>query len=157
MDINDPDNRGSTPLHWACYSKAEFALSYILSMSPDLEIADNNGLTPLHLAVRAVPDLGSTRAVRSLLLKGSSRDALSKNGQTPIEMVKDTLEDNLRHELIGMLREPVYLECFMRRVPLKPIRPNHKTQVLFIFFFVVIIVGQFLIVLPSKLSSPCIS
>mmetsp|Transcript_24638 Transcript_24638/g.29007 ORF Transcript_24638/g.29007 Transcript_24638/m.29007 type:complete len:85 (+) Transcript_24638:233-487(+) len=84
MDINDADNRGSTPLHWACYSKSEFALSYILSMGPDLEIADQNGLTPLHLAVRAVPDLGSTRAVRSLLLKGSSRDAESNSGQTPI-------------------------------------------------------------------------
>jgi ankyrin repeat protein len=57
MDINTADNRGSTPLHWACYSKAEFALSYILAMAPDLEITDQNGLTPLHLAVKAVPDL----------------------------------------------------------------------------------------------------
>lgn len=40
MDINDADNRGSTPLHWACYSKSEFALSYILAMGPDLEITD---------------------------------------------------------------------------------------------------------------------
>jgi len=57
MGINEPDNRGSTPLHWACYSKAEFALSYILAMNPQLEITDQNGLTPLHLAVRAVPEL----------------------------------------------------------------------------------------------------
>ena len=40
MDINEADNRGSTPLHWACYSKAEFALSYILAMDPDLEMTD---------------------------------------------------------------------------------------------------------------------
>ena len=40
MDINDTDNRGSTPLHWACYSKSEFALSYILAMSPNLEPQD---------------------------------------------------------------------------------------------------------------------
>ena len=56
MDIDETDNRGSTPLHWACYSKAEFALSYILSMSPYLESVDQNGFTPLHLAVRAVPE-----------------------------------------------------------------------------------------------------
>ena len=80
MDINESDNRGSTPLHWACYSKAEFALSYILSFGPELEITDQNGLTPLHLAVRAVPDLGSTRTVRSLLLKGSKRSAETKSG-----------------------------------------------------------------------------
>ena len=122
MNINETDNRGSTPLHWACYSKAEFALSYTLSMEPNLEIADQNGLTPLHLAVRAVPDLLSTRAVRALLLKGSERGATSKTGQTTISMIKDTLEDNLKGELMVMLEEPVYLECFMRRVPLKPIR-----------------------------------
>ena len=122
MDINEPDNRGSTPLHWACYSKAEFALSYILAMNPDLEILDQNGLTPLHLAVRAVPELNSTRTVRSLLLKGSSRSAVTKSGQTAIQMIKDTMEQPLQRELRGMLEEPVYLECFMRRVPLKPIK-----------------------------------
>lgn len=92
MDINEVDNRGSSPLHWACYSKAEFALSYILAMGPSLEHTDQNGLTPLHLAVRAVPDLESTRTVRSLLLKGSSRSAVSKQGQTPVDMIKDTMD-----------------------------------------------------------------
>jgi len=52
---------------------------------------------------------------------------VSKAGQTPIQMIKETMEENLREELRSMLQEPVYLECFMRRVPLKPIRPNHKT------------------------------
>ena len=80
MYINEQDNRGSTPLHWAVYSKAEYALSYTLAMEPDLEIADQNGLTPLHLAVKAVPEMQSTRAVRALLLKGSSRAAATKNG-----------------------------------------------------------------------------
>lgn len=74
------DNRGSTPLHWACYSKAEFALSYILAMGPELELVDQNGLTPLHLAVRAVQELQSTRTVRSLLLKGSKRNAVTNAG-----------------------------------------------------------------------------
>ena len=57
MDINEVDNKGSSPLHWACYAKAEFALSYILSMSPNLEVTDHKGETPLHLAVKVVPDL----------------------------------------------------------------------------------------------------
>lgn len=150
MDINEVDNRGSSPLHWACYSKAEFALSYILAMGPSLELTDQNGLTPLHLAVRAVPDLESTRTVRSLLLKGSSRSAVSNQGQTPIDMIKEKMDPGLKNELRSMLQEPVYLECFMRRVPLKPIHQNHKTQVLFIAFFITVITGQFLLVLPSK-------
>jgi palmitoyltransferase ZDHHC13/17 len=73
MDINEVDNRGSTPLHWACYSKSEFALSYLLALKPNLEIQDNLGFTPLHLAIRSVDELKSTRPVRSLLLKGSKR------------------------------------------------------------------------------------
>ena len=40
MDINDKDNRGTSPLHWACFSKSEFALSYILALNPDLETVD---------------------------------------------------------------------------------------------------------------------
>ena len=31
MDLRCKDNRDSTPLHWACYSKSEIALSYLLS------------------------------------------------------------------------------------------------------------------------------
>ena len=31
MDIRSKDNRNSTPLHWACYSKSEIALCYLLS------------------------------------------------------------------------------------------------------------------------------
>ena len=73
MDKNEVDNRGSTPLHWACYSKSEFALSYLLALKPNLEIQDNLGFTPLHLAIRSVDELKSTRPVRSLLLKGAKR------------------------------------------------------------------------------------
>jgi ankyrin repeat protein len=40
IDINITDNRGSTPLHWACYSRAEIALNYLLAMNPELEIKD---------------------------------------------------------------------------------------------------------------------
>jgi hypothetical protein len=40
MDLEKTDNRGSTPLHWACYSKSEFALNYIIAMKPNLEIQD---------------------------------------------------------------------------------------------------------------------
>ena len=49
-------------------------------MEPDLEIADQNGLTPLHLAVRAVPEMQSTRHVKALLLKGSNRAAANNHG-----------------------------------------------------------------------------
>lgn len=37
VDINVRDNRLSTPLHWACYSRSEVALNYLLAMRPSLE------------------------------------------------------------------------------------------------------------------------
>lgn len=80
MSIEDRDNRGSTPLHWACYSRSEFALSYLLAMNPELNALDNSGFTPLHLAVKSVGELKSTRPVRALLLKGARRDVKNQQG-----------------------------------------------------------------------------
>jgi len=53
-----------------------------------------------------------------------------------------------------MLKEPKYLECFMIKTPLKPLRQNHKTQVLFVALFLVIIFTQLFIVIPSKFLLP---
>lgn len=37
MDLKIKDNRGSTPLHWACYSKSEVALCYLLSWLDNID------------------------------------------------------------------------------------------------------------------------
>ena len=37
IDINSKDNRNSTPMHWACYSRSEIALCYLLSWVKDLD------------------------------------------------------------------------------------------------------------------------
>mmetsp|Transcript_48182 Transcript_48182/g.65432 ORF Transcript_48182/g.65432 Transcript_48182/m.65432 type:complete len:100 (-) Transcript_48182:1300-1599(-) len=74
VDLNKPDNRGSTPLHWACYSMSEIALSYILAWEPDMNACDIEGQTPLHLAVKSVASLESTRPVRFLLIRGADKE-----------------------------------------------------------------------------------
>lgn len=38
VDMNAQDHRGSTPLHWACYSNSEIALSYLLAWGPQLNL-----------------------------------------------------------------------------------------------------------------------
>lgn len=38
VDINKKDKRGSTPLHWACYSQSEIALTYLLAWNPELNV-----------------------------------------------------------------------------------------------------------------------
>lgn len=78
MDIKSKDNRLSTPLHWACYSRSEVALCYLLAWIKDLEDKDIEGFTPLHLAVKSVDQMRSTRSVRTLLVRGSSRTSIDK-------------------------------------------------------------------------------
>ena len=50
MDIDIRDAKDSTPLHWACFTRSEMALNYILSLKPNLEAKDKFGYTPLHIA-----------------------------------------------------------------------------------------------------------
>lgn len=40
IDINVKDQKHSTPLHWACYTRSDMALNYILSMNPNIEAQD---------------------------------------------------------------------------------------------------------------------
>ena len=87
MDIRCKDNRGSTPMHWACYSKSEIALCYLLSWVKYLDDKDIEGFTPLHLAVKSVDVLRSTRPVRSLLIRGASRDVRDNNDKKPIDLI----------------------------------------------------------------------
>ena len=103
MDINIRDNRLSTPLHWACYSRSEVSLNYLLAMSPDLEAQDQKGFTPLHLAVKSVEVLKSTRPVRALLLKGANRLAKDNEGRTAADHVPQNLPETVRNDLIFML------------------------------------------------------
>jgi len=88
MDLRAKDSRGSTPLHWVCYSKSEIALCYLLSWLTVLDDKDIEGYTPLHLSVKSVESLRSTRPVRSLLIRGASRESRDKNERRPIDLVE---------------------------------------------------------------------
>ena len=80
MDIDIRDAKDSTPLHWACFTRSEMALNYILSLKPNLEAKDKFGYTPLHIASQCVEKLGSTRNVKALLLRGADRNSKDLNG-----------------------------------------------------------------------------
>jgi ankyrin repeat protein len=89
LDINSRDNRNSTPLHWACYSKSEISLSYLLAWIEEIDTQDAEGLTPLHLAVKKSEDLQSTRPIRALLIKGASREVRDKLDRRPIDLLDE--------------------------------------------------------------------
>jgi palmitoyltransferase ZDHHC13/17 len=90
LDLQIKDDRGSTPLHWACFSKSEVAQLYLLAWLPTDQLNDKDcdGYTPLHLAVKSVDSLKTTRPVRSLLIRGASRDAVDNENKKPIDLVE---------------------------------------------------------------------
>lgn len=99
LDINKQDKRGSTPLHWACYSQSEVALSYLVAWNPNLNLQDLEGFTPLHLAVKSVDQLNSTRPVRYLLIRGARTDIRDKKNRLPSDLVKEIKNRDLQIEL----------------------------------------------------------
>jgi ankyrin repeat protein len=89
QDLNSLDKRGCTPLHWACYSRSEIALGYLLALKPIINIQDIEGLTPLHLAVQNIDELESCRHVRALLINGADPNIKNLSDQTPFDMIVD--------------------------------------------------------------------
>lgn len=81
VDYNLPDQKGSTPLHWAAYSGSEEAAAYLLTLADvKVNVRDNDGQTPLFLATL----YGNTKIVRRLLIKGANRRIKNNKGERPI-------------------------------------------------------------------------
>lgn len=97
LNLLDKDDRGSTPLHWATYSKSEVSLQYLLSWLSEEEInePDHDGLTALHLAVKAVSSAENLRAIRALLIQGAKRESEDSKRRTPMDLVKEIKNERL--------------------------------------------------------------
>lgn len=68
--IQVEDSKGSTPLHWACYSGSESAVNALMAWEAEIDCQDKiYGLTPLHLAVLS----GNGKIVKKLLIRGANR------------------------------------------------------------------------------------
>lgn len=124
LDINVQDNKLSTPLHWSIYTGSDMAFNYILSMKPNLNPQDIQGYTPIHIAVVSAEKLESTRYVKSLLIKGASRETKDGKGRTPIELleINGDINPSMKVDLLNSLQLHSYWECLMIRVPLIPMK-----------------------------------
>jgi palmitoyltransferase len=85
IDRNGKDSKGSTPLHWACYSGSEKVVEYLLAQPGILlEEKDQDGHTPLHIAVA----YGYSKIVRKLLVAGADRKATNGKGQAALQIAQ---------------------------------------------------------------------
>ena len=78
MDIDAPDRRGCTPLHFAVVAGQEAAASILLANGAKLEVANDRGETPLFMAA-ANRDLA---LLEFLIGKGANVRARNGNGST---------------------------------------------------------------------------
>ena len=62
---------------------------YLLSWVKNLDLRNSDGFTALHLAVMSVEELGTTRPVRSLLIKGAGRHIRDNEGRKPVQLADE--------------------------------------------------------------------
>ena len=84
QDISSVDENGSTPLHWACYYKAEECVNYLLHLKADINAQDKEKFTPLNIAVAN----NKVNMVKLLLRKGADKKIPNKYNQLPIDIAK---------------------------------------------------------------------
>ena len=84
QDISSVDENGSTPLHWACYYKAEECVNYLLHLNVDINAQDKENFTPLNIAVSN----NKVSLVKLLLRKGADKKIANKYNQLPIDIAK---------------------------------------------------------------------
>ena len=84
QDISSVDENGSTPLHWACYYKAEECVNYLLHLNADINAQDKENFTPLNIAVSN----NKVSLVKLLLRKGADKKIANKYNQLPIDIAK---------------------------------------------------------------------
>ena len=74
QDISSLDENGSTPLHWACYYKAEECVNYLLNLKADINAQDKEKYTPLSIAVSN----NKVSMVKLLLRKGADKKCVQQ-------------------------------------------------------------------------------
>lgn len=146
------DNRGSTPLHWACFQNSEIALIYLLGWlkQNDLNSQDIDGYTPLHLAVKSSEQLKSGRPLRALLMRGANRDTRDKRGNRAVDLVNDIQSEELQKELRAALEDSSICDCLMLRTQLKKTEKSLSMPIAFLVFFDGIFAVLIIFVFPGK-------
>jgi serine/threonine-protein phosphatase 6 regulatory ankyrin repeat subunit B len=81
VDVNEKDNQGRTPLHYATRGKAE-VIQTLLSFGADVNIQDNQEITPLNLAA----SYGNVEVIQALLSFGAKVNIQENHGIAPLHI-----------------------------------------------------------------------
>ena len=140
QDISSVDENGSTPLHWACYYKAEESVNYLLSLKVDINAQDKEKFTPLHLSVSN----NSINIVKLLLRKGADKEIANNYNELPIDIARKKNYFEIEHLLSNKDYNPL---CSLE-LPMEYIKPKDIYKK---FIFLMIIIPEiitFILILP---------
>lgn len=97
-NINDVDNKGNTPLHWASMKDRADTVSLLIENGADIEAKDIDNWTALHYAAA----FASLQTVEALVDNGADKNSLTKDGNIPVNYAKDeTIKTYLSGGKIG--------------------------------------------------------
>eukprot|EP00826_Nyctotherus_ovalis_P066015 TRINITY_DN9731_c0_g1_i1.p1 TRINITY_DN9731_c0_g1~~TRINITY_DN9731_c0_g1_i1.p1 ORF type:complete len:274 (+),score=56.43 TRINITY_DN9731_c0_g1_i1:481-1302(+) len=128
--LDERDEDGNTPLHWACHFGSVNAAEFLLKWTFDsLNVKNKLGLSPLHLAVESALASNSTRLIRILLFAGADRNLADQRSQKPIDIIKAAKDTNRYlsttiNDLEKSLIDSNHCQCLMLKIPLKKLKPN---------------------------------
>lgn len=117
MDIETPDTKGGTPLHWAAYLGSFYTTSLLCALKANINSQDSDGETPLHLATIS----GNPRIARLLLLKGADKSLKNNKNKTAMEIATSKNSTDFKE----LLKDQGILEIYGYRPLLKPYKKNY--------------------------------
>ena len=124
--IQNTDNKGGTPLHWAAYMGSFNMLSLLLALGAKKSVKDQEGRTPLHLAVMAANE----KNVRKLIVYGANTEIQDKKNRKPLKIAMEADSKSI----INMLRELTFIEKLTCKNKLqRPIRSSKHLVALVLF------------------------
>jgi len=110
MDLEELDEMGNTPLHWASYMGSECFINLLLSYrNLNVNIQECQGLTPLHLAVMSE----KIKIIKKLIHYGAVKNIKDYKNRTvyalAVEKNKNTIAEMLKNENISSINYPQLL------------------------------------------------
>ena len=139
QDISSIDENGSTPLHWACYYKAEECVNYLLHLNVDINAQDKERLTPLNIAVsNNKPSL-----VKLLVRNGADKKLKNKNNKFPIDIANQKHYTKLI-EILNSNSNPL----FSLKMPYIQIKPTDAYKRFILILLIICEVIIIIFVLP---------
>eukprot|EP00802_Teleaulax_amphioxeia_P006641 Tamp_06645.p1 GENE.Tamp_06645~~Tamp_06645.p1 ORF type:complete len:525 (+),score=113.26 Tamp_06645:52-1626(+) len=82
LSVMITDDRGATPLHYACWYGHLDTVEVLLSAGAEVDAVSGDGFTPLHLAAA----FGHGVVVSALLAKGADAQRRDRDGNTPMQL-----------------------------------------------------------------------